>query len=106
MKIRPWPFGAKRVYLHWIGNVKIKNNQWYLQVAFAINLDIQIIDLPFGILPTLKIGVPYKDGMPLNTQKEGTFTNLRVEDFSLCTINKAIDICRRFNIFYISVQSL
>lgn len=99
VKIRPWPFGEKTVYLHWIGNVKMKNNQWYIQVAFVNNMDVRIIDLPIGILPTLKIGVPYKDGMPLNTQKEGTFTNVRVEDFSLGTMNKAIDICRRLNIF-------
>lgn len=99
MKIRPWPFGENIVYLHWIGNVKMKNNQWYIRAAFVNNNELNVIELPIGILPTLKIGVPYKDGLPLYTQKEGTYTNFVVKDISQGTTNKAIDICRKFNVF-------
>lgn len=99
LKIRPWPFKDRVVTLHWIGNVKMENNQWYIQVAFVGNSDCTIIELPVGVLPMLKIGVPYKDGVPLNTQKQGTYFQIIVEDLSMGVSSKAIDICRKFNIF-------
>ncbi|MEC1698149.1 Tn7-like element transposition protein TnsE [Schinkia azotoformans] len=99
MKIRPWPFGNNIVHLHWVGNVKLRNKQWYIQVAFAYNSDCTILDLPIGVLPMLRIGVPYKDGLPLITQKTGTYYYVTLEDLSIGSTVKAIDVCRKFNIF-------
>jgi len=51
------------------------------------------------VLPILKIGVPYQDGMPLITQKVGTLFEVRVSNFKNGRTSKAIDVCRNFNYF-------
>ena len=51
------------------------------------------------MLPILKIGVPYQDGMPLLTQKVGTLFEVRVSNFKNGKTSKAIDVCRNFNYF-------
>ncbi|MFJ6209198.1 Tn7-like element transposition protein TnsE [Lysinibacillus sp. NPDC092081] len=55
--------------------------------------------MPIGVLPILKIGVPYQDGMPLLTQKVGTLFEVRVSNFKNGKSSKAIDVCRNFNYF-------
>ncbi|TDY07311.1 UNVERIFIED_CONTAM: hypothetical protein BJ099_10429 [Lysinibacillus xylanilyticus] len=77
----------------------MKNNQWFIQTGFICKGNCQIIDLPIGVLPILKIGVPYQDGIPLLTQKIGTLFEVRVENFRNGRISKAIDVCRRLNYY-------
>jgi len=58
-----------------------------------------MIDLPIGVLPILKIGVPYQDGKPLLTQKIGTLVDVKVSNFKSGKTSKAINVCRSFNYF-------
>ncbi|WML42639.1 Tn7-like element transposition protein TnsE [Neobacillus sp. PS3-40] len=77
----------------------MKSNQWFIQTGFICKGNCEIIDLPIGVLPILKIGVPYQDGVPLLTQKVGTLFDVIVSNFKNGTTSKAIDVCRNFNYF-------
>jgi TnsE C-terminal domain len=99
VKIQPWPFGDQVVTLHWIGNVRLKDKQWYIQVAFVDKSNCELIELPIGILSMLRIGIPYKEGYPLNTQKQGTLFKISIQNSEIHPAEKAINICRNFNIY-------
>lgn len=71
LKFRPWPFKNEVVTLHWIGNVKLENKQWRIQAAFVYKNDCTMLTLPIAALPLLRIGTPYRNGLPMQTQIEG-----------------------------------
>lgn len=50
-------------------------------------------------LPLLRIGTPYYDGLPMQTQKMGTLFQIKVDNLKNGFASKAIDICRSFNYF-------
>ncbi|MBG9787020.1 Tn7-like element transposition protein TnsE [Brevibacillus laterosporus] len=106
IKIQPWPFGDQVVTLHWIGNVRLKDKQWYIQVAFVDKSNCELIELPIGVLPMLRIGIPYKEGYPLNTQKQGTLFKIDIHNSDINPVEKAINICRNFNIYLHKKPSL
>ncbi|MFA9458821.1 Tn7-like element transposition protein TnsE [Halalkalibacter sp. AB-rgal2] len=100
LKIKPWPFKDEVVSLHWIGNVKMKpNQQWHIEVAFKVKDKLQIITLPIGLLPILRVGQYYQNGLQFTTQKEGTYGDARVKEFQNGKVQNAIDVCRKFNYF-------
>ncbi|MEH7355404.1 Tn7-like element transposition protein TnsE [Neobacillus drentensis] len=99
LKIKPWPFKNEVVTLHWIGNVKLENNQWRIQAAFVYKNDCIIISLPIAVFPLLRVGTPYHDGLPMYTQKRGTLYKTQVNNMKNGFASKAIDICRNFNYF-------
>lgn len=99
LKIRPWPFKNETVTLHWIGNVKIENRQWLIQAAFVHRNECTIIELPIAALPLLRIGTPYYDGLPMQTQKKGTLFKIKVDNVKNGSVSKAIDVCRNLNYF-------
>ncbi|MFD1412241.1 MULTISPECIES: Tn7-like element transposition protein TnsE [Oceanobacillus] len=85
--------------MHWIGNVKLENKQWRIQAAFVYRNDCIIISLPIAALPLLRIGTPYHDGLPMQTQKIGTLYEIQVDNLKNGFISKAINVCRNFNYF-------
>ncbi len=99
LKIRPWPFKKEVVTLHWIGNVKLENKQWRIQAAFVYKNDCTMLTLPIAALPLLRIGTPYHDGLPMQTQKRGTLYEIQVANLKNGSISKAINVCRNFNYF-------
>ncbi|KYC88498.1 hypothetical protein B4102_4030 [Heyndrickxia sporothermodurans] len=99
LKIRPWPFKNETVTLHWIGNVKIENRQWLIQAAFVHRNECTIIELPIAALPLLRIGTPYYDGLPMQTQKKGMLFKIKVDNVKNGSVSKAIDVCRNLNYF-------
>ncbi|MCM3715864.1 Tn7-like element transposition protein TnsE [Alkalihalobacillus oceani] len=107
LRIRPWPFKDEITSLHWIGNVKMKStHQWYIDVAFKTKNKIQIIELPIGLLPTLRVGQYYQEGLPFTTQKEGTYGEAKVTNLQNGKVSNAIDICRKFNYFLFKEPTL
>lgn len=99
LKIRPWPFKNEVVTLHWIGNVKLENKQWRIQAAFVYKNDCTMLNLPIAALPLLRIGTPYRDGLPMQTQKRGTLYEIQVGNLKNGSNSKAINVCRNFNYF-------
>ena len=99
LKIKPWPFINETVTLHWIGNVKMENRQWRIQAAFVYRNECTIIELPIAVLPLLRIGTPYYDGLPMQTQKKGTLFKIKVGNLKNGTASKAIDVCRNLSYF-------
>lgn len=108
VKIRPWPFNQQQVVsLHWFGNVKQgKDQQWYLQAAFKESKKCQILELPIGAFPLLRLGQFYRDGLPLSTQKAGSYNQVMIEDLGKGKTIKAIDACKKFGYFLYKMPEL
>ncbi|PLR75789.1 hypothetical protein CU633_19070 [Bacillus sp. V3-13] len=77
----------------------MENRQWRIQAAFVHRNECTIIELPIAALPLLRIGTPYYDGLPMQTQKKGTLFKLKVDNVKNGSVSKAIDVCRNLNYF-------
>ncbi len=95
LEFTKWPFDEREIVtLHWLRSPFMygENKQWYLTALFRReNNKVVGLDLPWGILPLLKIGGQYVDGKACNN-----YTG-----YSLCfdlstkvtvDINKAADV--------------
>ncbi|MCM3325008.1 Tn7-like element transposition protein TnsE [Cytobacillus kochii] len=77
----------------------MENRQWRIQAAFVHRNECTIIELPIAALPLLRIGTPYYDGLPMQTQKKGTLFEIKVDNLNNGSVSKAIDVCRSLNYF-------
>jgi hypothetical protein len=57
------------------------------------------MELPIAVLPLLRIGTPYYDGLPMQTQRKGTLFKIKVDNLNNGSVSKAIDVCRNLNYF-------
>ncbi|WP_410986575.1 Tn7-like element transposition protein TnsE [Bacillus cereus] len=88
---------GKTAKLHWFGNVKQDDaNNWRIRVAFQLNKDLVVEELPIGALPLLKVGQWYYDGSPLLTQKEGILFKVTLNDQDI-TWHDSLKGCRNVN---------
>ncbi|MFZ5643055.1 MAG: hypothetical protein ACOY46_05660 [Bacillota bacterium] len=74
LRLNPWPFiNDEIVELRWICSPRqIRDGQWRMEVAFLRSTgQIKWVIYPWGLLPYLRFGQKYSNGLPLDTQKLG-----------------------------------
>lgn len=74
LRLNPWPFiNDEIVELRWICSPRrIRDGQWRMEVAFIrATGEIKWDTYPWGLLPYLRFGQKYANGLPLDTQKLG-----------------------------------
>ncbi|CUB11617.1 hypothetical protein BN2127_JRS1_03403 [Bacillus cereus] len=99
MKLRPWTFGNNLVTLKWLGDVNLKNNQWFIRVAFEYNSQIEILEFPIATMPLLKVGAKYRDGIYLDTQRKGIIYDVMIPKLNQCKVVSALDACKKFSYY-------
>ena len=90
-KIKNWPFKSK-VILHWVNSPYISstNRQWRTMATFRFTDQLKMLEVPWGILPWLKLGQIFQDGKPLSeTIGEQITIDITPESFVL---KKAVDV--------------
>lgn len=98
--LKPWPFEDRIVKLHWFGNVRLNSEKnWRIKVAYEDQNKVVLLDYPIGLLPLLRIGRYYQEGKPLISQKEGIIDNIEVDSLKKGKVEKALDICKKFNYY-------
>ncbi|EMA6344098.1 Tn7-like element transposition protein TnsE [Bacillus cytotoxicus] len=99
MKLRPWIFGNKLVTLTWLGDVNLKNNQWFIRAAFEYNSQIEMLEFPIAAIPLLKIGAKYQDGICLDTQRKGIIYDVKIPNLDQYRVVSALDACKKFSYY-------
>lgn len=95
LRLRPWPFEkGETVELYWFCSPYLnKQGRWRLRVAFLTkSKEIEIIEYPWGILPFIKLGQKYVDGVPLGISKTGTIGSLNISNPSYGNICSGFEI--------------
>lgn len=95
------PFLKKRTLkLHWFGNVyQDHQNNWRIQVGFEEDKQLTKGLLPIGVLPILRLGQWYHDGIPLDSQKEGNLFIIEVPNQVSFQVINSLDTCQQFNYY-------
>ncbi|WP_433948075.1 Tn7-like element transposition protein TnsE [Bacillus tropicus] len=99
MKLRPWTFGNNLVTLKWLGNINLKNNQWFIRVAFEYNSQIEMLEFPIAAMPLLKVGAKYQDGICLDTQRKGIVYDVKIQNLGQYRVVSALDACKKFGYY-------
>ncbi|HDR7257775.1 TPA: hypothetical protein QCX12_001410 [Bacillus paranthracis] len=99
MKLRPWTFGNNLVTLKWLGNINLKNNQWFIRVAFEYNSQIEMLEFPIAAIPLLKVGAKYQDGTCLDTQRKGIIYDVKIQNLGQYRVVSALDACKKFGYY-------
>lgn len=93
-KIKNWPFSSKeKPVLCWINSPYMENvnRQWRTTVTFKNRNNImKIIELPWGMLPWLKLGQYFQDGQPI-LETVGREIDIRIP-LGLVNLAKARDV--------------
>jgi len=98
-RLHPWTFQDRKVKLHWYGNIVKRNNRWRIRVAFEDQKNLDIQEYPVGLIPYLRIGQWYHQGMALSTQKLGMPGHVAFADLSVGKMVGSLEVCRRFNYY-------
>lgn len=91
---------GKTLKLHWFGNVyQDHQKNWRIQVGFEENKQLTKGLLPIGVLPILRLGQWYHDGIPLDTQKEGILFSFTIPNQVSFQLINSLETCQRFNYY-------
>lgn len=80
--IRPWPFSNNEVAeLYWLCSPYMnEHREWILKAVFKCNNKVNVVELPWGTLPYLRLGRYYKNGSLFNTYKRGSIGDVKIEN--------------------------
>ncbi|MGC5325181.1 Tn7-like element transposition protein TnsE [Brevibacillus sp. SYSU BS000544] len=94
LKLRPWKFPkAEVVELYWFCSpYRDVNGNWMLPVAFKRKTnEIKILHFSWGILPALRLGQKYIDGLAISTKK-GTISSVEIPNAEQGQICSSFDM--------------
>ena len=116
LKLRPWKFGEdEEMRLHWIRSPFKKNNKWTLEVVFVsdslkedatslfkygVNQIHTTLEVPWGILPNLRVGRVYKNGVVRKPSKTTEKKSLSFVDLQSGEICEASELPKGLYDFY------
>lgn len=99
VRIVPWHFGDQAVKLLWYGNIHLQQQKWKVEVAFEVQGKLEMKDYPVGLLPLMRLGQWYHDGLPLFTQKEGLIGQFTVADIGAGSTVDSLTACKSANYY-------
>lgn len=100
MRISINNFKGRDVKAIWIGDLRQDtSHQWRIRVGINENGNYSSEDVPVGLLPILRIGGFYKDGILVPRERNKSEKAVVLGEKSFIGIEKSIDVCRNFNYY-------